>query len=90
MVLDNYGNPLPGVSIFIKNSPGVGTVSDVDGKFMIKAAKRETVVFQMIGMTSYEYYVEESEEDVVITLGEDVQQLEEVVITGLTSQKKFL
>ena len=88
MVLDNYGNSLPGVSIFIKNSPGVGTVSDVDGKFMIKAAKRETIVFQMIGMTSYEYYVEESEEDVVITLGEDVQQLEEVVITGLTSQKK--
>lgn len=88
VVLDNYGNSLPGVSIFIKNSPGVGTVSDVDGKFMIKAAKRETIVFQMIGMTSYEYYVEESEEDVVITLEEDVQQLEEVVVTGLTSQKK--
>ena len=46
VVLDNYGNPLPGVSIFIKNSPGVGTVSDVDGKFMIKAAKEKQLFFR--------------------------------------------
>lgn len=80
--------PLPGVSIFIKTQPGVGTVSDPNGRFTIRAARKETIVFQMIGMASVERVAERSESKVRIELKEDTQQLDEVVVTGLTSQKK--
>ncbi len=88
IVLDATNQPLPGVSIYIKNVPAVGTTTDTKGKFNLKVGYRETVVFQMIGMTSVEYFVEKSNKEVEIILEDDSQQLEEVVITGLTSQKK--
>lgn len=88
VVKDASGTPLPGVSIYIKNVPGVGTTSDVDGKFQLRVGLRETVVFQMIGMTTVEVFVDESRNDLEIIMEDDAQQLDEVVITGLTSQKK--
>ncbi|MCK3686425.1 TonB-dependent receptor [Maribellus sp. YY47] len=88
VVSDATGAPLPGVSIYIKNVPGVGTTSNIDGEFKIKAGLRETVVFQMIGMTIEEYFVEKAKNDVEIVLKEDSKSLDEVVVTGLTSQKK--
>ncbi len=81
-------DPLPGVSIFIKNAPGVGTTTDANGRFTIRAARNETIVFQMIGMAIVEKVVTQSESDVRIDLKEDTQLLDEVVITGLTAQKK--
>lgn len=88
VVFDNFNDPLPGVSIFLKNVPGVGTTTDIDGNFSIKAAKNEIIVFQMIGMTSIEFLVEKNVSDLKIEMSEDTQVLDEVVITGLTSQKK--
>ncbi|WP_321998107.1 TonB-dependent receptor [Draconibacterium orientale] len=88
VVYDAQGAPLPGVGIYIKNASGVGTTSNIDGEFSIKAAINETVVFQMIGMAPVEHEVEKSRDDLEIVLKEDAQNLEEVVVTGLTSQKK--
>ena len=79
IVLDAANQPLPGVSIYIKNVPAVGTTTDTKGKFNLKVGYRETVVFQMIGMTSVEYFVEKSNKEVEIILEDDSQQLEEVV-----------
>lgn len=87
-VVDVTNTPLPGVSIFIKDVPGVGTTTDPDGKFKLKVGYRETVIFQMIGMTPVEFFVEKSQDDLEIVLQDDTQQLDEVVVTGLTSQKK--
>ena len=47
VVLDTFGDPLPGVGIFIKNAPGIGTVTDSNGRFSMKAARREVIVFQI-------------------------------------------
>lgn len=89
VVMDaTLNEPLPGVSIFIKNAPGVGTITDANGRFKISAAKNEIVVFQMIGMQTVERLVQKSEGDIVIEMTEDTKVLDEVVITGLTSQKK--
>ena len=81
-------DPLPGVSIFIKNAPGVGTTTDANGKFTIRAARNEIIVFQMIGMATVEKLVTQPESDVRVDLKEDTQLLDEVVVTGLTAQKK--
>ncbi len=83
-----FNDPLPGVSIFIKTAPGVGTITDANGNFTIRVARRETLVFQMIGMAKVERLIERSESNIRIELKEDTKLLDEVVITGLTSQKK--
>lgn len=88
VVLDNFNDPLPGVSIFLKNVPGVGTTTDIDGNFSIRAGRNEVLVFQMIGMTTVEHLVTQNESGLKIMMSEDTQVLDEVVITGLTSQKK--
>lgn len=88
VVYDNLNNPLPGVTIVLKHAPTIGTSTDVDGNFIIKAAKDNILVFQMVGMTPFEYLVEKSVDDLKVVLEEDTQTLEELVVTGVTSQKK--
>ena len=66
VVVDEDDIPQIGVNIYIKNSPGVGTVSDEEGAFEIQVAVAETVVFQMLGMAPVEKVVTKSEEDVTI------------------------
>lgn len=88
IVYDNFDDPLPGVSIYIKNSPGVGTTSDVDGNFTIKAAKNEIIVFQMVGMDIVEYRADENVDELEVVMVEDTQVLEDFVVTGVTAQKK--
>ncbi len=88
VVMDEFEHPLPGVSIYIKNAPGVGTTTNMDGEFSLRVGRDETVVFQMVGMLVVEKRIEKSSDELEIILKEDTQQLEEVVITGLTAQKK--
>ncbi|WP_041295581.1 carboxypeptidase-like regulatory domain-containing protein [Dokdonia sp. 4H-3-7-5] len=50
------GEPLPGANILIKNSV-VGTQSDFDGNYEIKAAATDTLVFTYVGFKSKEILV---------------------------------
>lgn len=43
VVYDGFGDPLPGVSIYIKNAPGVGTTTNSDGEFGFEVARNEVV-----------------------------------------------
>lgn len=88
VVVDNLGDPLPGTTVYIKNAPGVGTSTDMDGKFSIKVDANQVLVIQAIGMKAVEKLITKDEPDLKVTLQEDDQQLEEVVVTGMTSQKK--
>ena len=53
---DDTGNPLPGVSIFVKGTTK-GTISDADGKYQILAPVGSTLVFQGVGFTTQEVIV---------------------------------
>lgn len=88
IVTDNLGDPLPGTTIYVKNAPGVGTSSDIDGKYSIKVDANQILVFQAIGMESVEKLIIKNEHNLKIVLKEDNTKLEEVVVTGMTSQKK--
>ena len=48
VVSDDTG-PLPGVTIYAKNRPGVGTSSDINGKFSLRVFRNDNVVFSFIG-----------------------------------------
>ncbi len=87
-VYDESGLEMPGVSIFIKNEPGVGTVSNPDGYFTLRVRVGEMVVFRFLGFVDVEYRVTKAEKDLEIILKESTQELDEVVVTGLGTQKK--
>lgn len=89
-VSDNSGLPLPGATVLVKGTSS-GTSSDFDGNYSIKASSGATLVFSFVGYTTQEITVGASN-TINVTLQEDAESLEEVVVTafGKTKQKRSL
>ncbi len=86
-VSDEFGLPLPGTTVLVKGSD-TGTSSDFDGKFKIQANEGDIIEFSFVGYTTVELPVESSN-IINVTLKENAETLEEVVIVGYgTSTKK--
>ncbi len=75
-VLDEAGKAIAGVAVVIKGSTA-GTVTDTEGKFAINADKGDVLQFMMVGYKLFEYKVEKTENNLVISL-----QPEEVLVVG--------
>ncbi|MDR1884167.1 MAG: TonB-dependent receptor [Prevotella sp.] len=87
-VADIKGEPLIGVSIILKNSPGVGTVTDADGNYTIDVPDKYAVLqYKYIGFIPKDETVGERR-IINVILQEDVGQLDEVVVVGYGVQKK--
>lgn len=67
---------------------GVGAVTDIDGKFSLKAQKNDVIVVSFLGYKQEEYLVTKSESNISIKLKQDSQVLEETVIVGMGTQRK--
>ena len=63
-------------------------VADLDGKFKIRVTKNATLVFQSVGMKNVEMLITKDEEKLKIVMKEDETKIDEVVVTGMSSQKK--
>lgn len=89
MVKDALGEPLIGVSIYIKGS-SIGTSSDIEGKFSLSIPidlKDSPLVFSAIGYLTQETSIG-LRSYFTITLIEDTRTLSEIVVTGYVSEKK--
>ena len=84
-VVDNTGEPLIGVSVQIVGKQG-GVVTDIDGHFAIKAERGQQLKFSYIGFTDQVQKV--NGPTIKVTMGEDKQTLQEVVVVGYGVQKK--
>lgn len=88
MVIDTNGEALIGVSILAKKN-GIGTITDVDGKFTINVSLGETLQFSYVGYETLEVAVtNKTRNNLEITLKPDTQLLDEVVVVGYGSQSK--
>tara|TARA_B100001750_G_scaffold55397_1_gene42948 strand:+ start:869662 stop:872967 length:3306 start_codon:yes stop_codon:yes gene_type:complete len=82
-VLDADGVPLPGVTVQEKGSTN-GALSDFDGNYSIEVeSSTATLVFSYLGMKTVEQTLDGSTDVVNVTLAEDAQALDEVVVTAL-------
>jgi hypothetical protein len=78
---------LPGVSIIEKGTVN-GTVTDVDGKYSIELKNPTSVlVFSYLGMVSQEK-IAKAGDIINVSLAEDAETIDEIIVTGYTSQKK--
>ena len=86
-VVDATGEPVIGANIVVKGSTQ-GTITDFDGNYELEAADGSAViVFSYIGMQPQEMVAKEANGK-TITLKEDSEILEEVVVVGFGTQKK--
>lgn len=87
-VTDPNGEPLIGVSVQVKGTK-TGAITDFDGNFRLaNVSEGSTLVFSYIGYLTEEIRVGGGSEPLKITLREDAQSLEEVVVIGYGSVKK--
>ena len=78
LVMDVMGEPIVGVNVMEKGTTN-GTITDMDGKFLLKAPANATLIISFIGYKTLAVNLE-GEKNVNITLKEDLEQLDEVDI----------
>lgn len=83
-VKDATGEPIIGASVVQKGTSN-GTVTDLDGHFSFKASQNSPLVISYLGYDSQEV---KAGGNLVIELKENSKELNEVVVTGYTTQRK--
>ena len=89
LVTDESKEPLIGVNVIIKDIPGLGAITDIDGKFKIKMETYHRLVFSFIGFEKQEVLIKEQRTIKVIMKEATATALDEVVVTGTGAQKKI-
>lgn len=84
VVKDENGEPLIGVSVQVKGT-STGAITDMDGKFSVKADSGQPLVFSYIG---YKRMESKAAADMNILMASDTEMLNEVVVVGYGTMKK--
>lgn len=87
VVVDAGGEPVIGASVQLKGAAGVGTITDVDGKFTLSVPANGVLQISYIGYKTTEVRVN-GQAGLKVTLQEDTETLDEVVVVGYGIQKK--
>lgn len=85
-VLDVKGEPIIGATVMEKGTNN-GTITDFDGNFTINVSNGVPIEVSYIGFQSQEFKAIYGK-NLAITLKEDAELLEEVVVVGFGTQKK--
>lgn len=86
VVEDTAGDPLIGASVFIKGGSN-GIATGIDGKFALSVKKGDILDVRYIGYMPVDIKIT-GQNDVVISMKEDLRNLDEVVVVGYGTQKK--
>ena len=78
------GEPIIGASVLEEGTTN-GTITDFDGNFTITVGKDAMVVISYVGYKSQQLF---PSANMKVSLAEDSEVLEEVVVTGYTTQRK--
>lgn len=88
IILDVFNDPIVGASISIENT-SAGTLSDIDGRFSLPVAVGQKVRISYLGFLPQEIEIQENTSlPLQITLKEDFQKLDEIVVVGYGVQKR--
>ena len=85
-IKDEFGEPIIGANVVQKGTTN-GTITNVDGEFDLEVPAKAILVISYIGYNSKEIDVT-GKSQIDVTLAEDTQNLEEVVVVGYGTQKK--
>lgn len=86
-VVDSNGESIIGANVMEKGTTN-GTITDFDGKFSLKVAPNATLVISYIGYKTIEIKVSDIKAGQAITLHENSEMMDEVVVIGYGTQRK--
>lgn len=87
-VKDANGEPIIGATVVEKGTTN-GTVTDFDGNYALELSENGTLAISYIGYKSQEFAASKIKQEVlVVTLKEDTEVMDEVVVVGFGTQKK--
>ena len=86
-IVDSNGEPLIGVSVVEKGNKSNGAVTNVDGEYTVNVPAKATLVVSYVGYKTQEVAVG-GKRNVNITLSEDSEMLNDVVVIGYGVVKK--
>ena len=90
VIVDEEGTPVIGANITLEGNKGVGTVTDAEGKFILSEIPvGATLLVSYIGYLERKVQVEDGKSSYQITLHEDTQKLDEVIVIGYGVEKKI-
>ena len=86
---DKTKEPIIGASVALKGTTN-GTLTDAHGGFSLQVTKAlpATLSISLVGYKSQDIDVYDAEEPIILSLKEDFNFLDEVVVTGYTSQQR--
>lgn len=86
-VVDNLGDPLPGVNVVVRGETKTGTVTDMEGNYTIAVPySNATLIYSFVGFQPEEIQIG-GRDAIDVTLVDDSKALEELVVVGYTTQK---
>lgn len=87
-ITDKQGEPIIGASVLVKGTSN-GVITDLDGVFNLKDVPSDGVLaISYIGYKDVEVKINASQKSYAITLEEDNQMLDEVVVVGFGTQRR--
>lgn len=86
LVRDALGEPVIGANVVVKGTSN-GTITDIDGHFSIEAADNDILQVSFIGYLAQDISLG-GKKEITVTIREDTQKLDEVVVVGYGTQKK--
>lgn len=89
VVTDTNKEPMIGVNVSIAEMPGLGAITDINGRFSVKMPAYHKLVFSYIGYDKVEVLVKEQRTVNVVMKEADASIIDEVVVTGIGTQKKI-
>ena len=89
VVTDEAKEPLIGVNVTVKDMPGLGSITDMNGHYSITMEPYRQLVFTYIGYESKEVMVKEQRTINVVMKESVTRAVDEVVITGTGVQRKL-
>ena len=84
-VTDDQGEPVIGASVVQKGNPQNGAITNFDGKFTLNTSEGTPIIISYIGYVTQEVTARNG---MTVTLKEDGQMLQDVVVIGYGVQKK--
>ena len=86
-VLDSQGETIIGATVTEKGKTSNGVITDLEGRFSLNVPKGKKIVVSYVGMETQEVDAV-SGKDLKITMRDDAQSLDEVVVLGYGRGKK--
>jgi TonB-linked SusC/RagA family outer membrane protein len=88
-VTDEKDEPMIGVTVSVKDSPGMGAVTGLDGRYKISVNQYSYLIFTYLGYDKQEIFIKDKKVVNVAMKPSKANILNEVTVTGLGTRKKI-